>query len=168
MANKRKGVTFENSLRVYFYFRDALNDQKRNRKVLADSNYSYQMKAEDALKEIPSYKACDIEKFYNAKKQVEEGVLRPKHLELYLGGENIYDIEKLDKWVCEYISDKGWTMCLSNIRQRKHAVTAPKQRQIKINSWTLSRLKDHSKAQGFKTLDEYLSSLMDKEDRNRE
>jgi hypothetical protein len=164
MARPRQGVTLKNASRVRAFFREALSDYTRSHKVLADGDGSYV--AEKALNEVGTVSYCSIDAYQRAVEALEKspdskiGLHMLKHAE---DGESAPDPDELDAWVLQYVSEKGWRQCLSNLRQSRHAATAGRQKtQVKIDrstAWGLKRLADE---RGL-SFDEFLAEILKKE-----
>ena len=160
MARPRQGVTLDNSSKVMGYFSKALKDSWRvNGHLLADEGMHDE--ALKALRSVSNVSFCDLKQY---RRLQERSTSSPQHmLDAAAEGEKAPNPEELDAWVRKYVSEKGWRLCLNNLRQRRHAIhTLGEKSQVKIAFSTASGLKRLAKERR-QSLDELLDDLLKKE-----
>ena len=153
MARPRKGVTFDNSNKVFWYFKSIINDSFRCNKLLIDSEPYEQQRQ---LEELNHLSYCDIEEYQRALHG------ETAMLEYAKQGKSVVSPEELDKWVIKNVTKKGWQQCLSNLRQSHHASINRNKIQVKIDMSTHFGLRELAKDKN-QTLGQYLSGLIIRE-----
>lgn len=132
MARPKIGVTFDNSNKVYRYFKKVLSDAKRRHLVLVEDK-----DVDEALSHLHSVSL------------VEKEVSGNKAL--------IPDPEVLQSWVDLYITDSGWKRCQANLRQKRFSSGPGREKlQIKLDRLLVDRIKRHASLEGV-SLEEFLA-----------
>lgn len=180
MARKRQGVTFENANDVHGYFFKLLESYnwRDSGSIKTTGDFSKDIAAKEQFDQIKTYPSCDIGVYERALKRLNNSIEKKRSeetikqnesaLKYAQEGQRNYDNDLLEKWVLSFVTDKGWSRCLANIRQKKYSLDHRYEtKQIKINRSLSERLESLAEGNG-KSIDELLRVLLDNAPRIKE
>ncbi len=156
-------VTLDNSFDVYYYFKHTLEDVRRRDQVLKNPESALRA-AQESLDQLPHLQYCDVETYRKAKADGKS----LKSLEMLGRGRTLVDIDTLQHWCSNFISNQGWKRCLNNLKQSRYqARHRNKVVTLRISSRHHALLKMYAKSHSADSLDEMLGVLLDMYERNR-